>query len=131
MPCQVGRQLFVDAADIGQLLQVGVYLLVARHGQQHVEPPAFGIRQEMVCFHAARRGHKPSSAERGASQVERSVLRPIYPKKQITQPVAGGIRRREFGWLKCQRLSRPCLQGGKMIKHERTKNGAESSQPCF
>lgn len=36
MPCQVGRQLFVDAADIGQLLQVGVYLLVARHGQQHL-----------------------------------------------------------------------------------------------
>lgn len=96
-----------------------------------LEPPAFGIRQEMVCFHAARRGHKPSSAERGASQVERSVLRLIYPKKQITQPVAGGIRRREFGWLKCQRLSRPCLQGGKMTKHERTKNGAESSRPCF
>ena len=53
------------------------------------------------------------------------------PEKQITQPVAGGIRRREFGWLKCQRLSRPCLQGGKMTTHERTKNRAVKTQPCF
>lgn len=77
---QMGRQLFVDAADIGPLLLVGVYLLVARHGQQHVVPSAFGIRQETVRSHAARRGHKTSPAERGASQIERSVLRPIYPK---------------------------------------------------
>ena len=39
----MGRQLLADAADVGQLLQVGVHLLVARYGQQHVVPPAFGI----------------------------------------------------------------------------------------
>ena len=49
-------------------------------------------------------------AERGAFQVERSVLRAIYQRTQITQPVAGGLRRREFRLLKCKRLSRPCLQ---------------------
>ena len=79
---QMGRQLFVDAADIGPLLQVGVSLLVARHGQQHVVPPAFGICQETVRSHAARRGHKASPDGRGASQVEHSVLRPIYPKNR-------------------------------------------------
>lgn len=44
VPCAMGRQLFADAADIGQLLQVGVHLLVARHGQQHVVRHALGIR---------------------------------------------------------------------------------------
>lgn len=32
VPCAMGRQLLADAADVGQLLQVGVHLLVARHG---------------------------------------------------------------------------------------------------
>lgn len=40
----MGRQLLADAADVGQLLQVGVHLLVARHGQQHVVRHALGIR---------------------------------------------------------------------------------------
>ena len=44
VPCAMGRQLFADAADVGQLLQVGVHLLVARHGQQHVVRHALGIR---------------------------------------------------------------------------------------
>lgn len=40
----MGRRLLADAADVGQLLQVGVHLLVARHGQQHVVCHALGIR---------------------------------------------------------------------------------------
>lgn len=44
VPCQVGRQLLADTADVGQLLQVDVHLLVARHGQQHVVRHALGIR---------------------------------------------------------------------------------------
>ena len=68
------------------------------------------IRQEITRFQTLRRDYEPSSAERGTFQVERSVLRPIYQRTQITQPVAGGLRRREFRLLKCKRLSRPCLQ---------------------
>ena len=44
VPCAMGRQLFADAADVGQLLQVGVHLLVTRHGQQYVVRHALGIR---------------------------------------------------------------------------------------
>ena len=54
------------------------------------------IRQEITRFQTLRRDYEPSSAERGTFQVERSVLRPIYQRTQITQPVAGGLRRREF-----------------------------------
>ena len=68
------------------------------------------IRQEIARFQTLRRDYEPSPAERGAFQVERSVLRAIYQRTQITQPVAGGLRRREFRLLKCKRLSRPCLQ---------------------
>ena len=68
------------------------------------------IRQEIARFQTLRRDYEPSPAERGTFQVERSVLRAIYQRTQITQPVAGGLRRREFRLLKCKRLSRPCLQ---------------------
>lgn len=37
------REVLADAANVGQLLQVDVHLLVARHGQQHVVRQAFGI----------------------------------------------------------------------------------------
>ena len=68
------------------------------------------IRQKIARFQTLRRDYEPSPAEIRAFQVERSVLRPIYQRTQITQPVAGGLRRREFRLLKCKRLSRPCLQ---------------------
>lgn len=34
MSCKMDCQIFVDQANIGNLLQVGVHLLIARNGQQ-------------------------------------------------------------------------------------------------
>ena len=43
MSCCVSRQIFGDAADVGQLLQVGVHLLVAAYGEQHSVRLAVGV----------------------------------------------------------------------------------------
>ncbi len=39
----MSRQIFGDAADVGQLLQVGVHLLVAAYGKQHAARLAVGV----------------------------------------------------------------------------------------
>ncbi len=95
------------------LLAEGIVIVLFDHrtvGGDNLPHAAQMIRQEIARFQTLRRDYEPSPAERGAFQVERSVLRAIYQRTQITQPVAGGLRRREFRLLKCKRLSRPCLQ---------------------
>jgi len=39
----MSRQIFGDAADVGQFLQVGVHLLVAAYGKQHAVRLAVGV----------------------------------------------------------------------------------------
>ena len=95
------------------LLAEGIVIVLFDHrtvGGDDLPHAAQMIRQKIARFQTLRRDYEPSSAERGTFQVERSVLRAIYQRTQITQPVAGGLRRREFRLLKCKRLSRPCLQ---------------------
>ena len=43
MPCAMRREILADAADVGQLLQVGVHLLVAAYGEQHAVRLAVGV----------------------------------------------------------------------------------------
>ena len=39
----MSRQIFGDVADVGQLLQVGVHLLIAAYGKQHAVRLAVGV----------------------------------------------------------------------------------------
>ena len=39
----MSRQIFGDAADVGQLLQVGVHLLIAAYGKQYAVRLAVGV----------------------------------------------------------------------------------------
>mgnify|MGYP006954066204 CR=1 FL=1 len=43
MSCAMRREILADAADVGQLLQVGVHLLVAAYGEQHAVRLAVGV----------------------------------------------------------------------------------------
>ena len=43
MPCAMLRKILADAADVGQLLQVGVHLLVAAYGEQNAVRLAVGV----------------------------------------------------------------------------------------
>ena len=43
MPCALGRQLLADAAEVDQLLQIGVHLLVAAYREQDAVRLAVGV----------------------------------------------------------------------------------------
>ena len=43
MSCAMRREILADAADVGNLPQVGVHLLVAAYGEQHVVRLTVGV----------------------------------------------------------------------------------------